>query len=269
MNSSYALLLGIVQGLGEFLPISSSAHLVLLPFVMKFSDPGPAFDVALHVGTAIALVLYFWKDIITLVRGGIALIVPRVAAQPAEKRMALLIGIGTIPAAIIGFFGEKFFENTFRHPVSVAFFLMTMGLYLWYAEKKQGERDSTSLTISNVLFIGLYQAVALIPGVSRSGITMTAGMLCGLSRAAAARFSFLLAAPIICAAGVLKAREVIKIGLDPTMITPFAVGCVMSAVIGYCAIGFLLRYVQRYSLRVFVWYRLALGAAIMVLFVVR
>ncbi len=251
------VVLGLVQGLGEFLPISSSAHLVLVPGYMHWPDPGLAFDVALHLGTLLAVVLYFWRDLVQL---ALSLLQPKNPALAKERRLVGLLGLATVPGAVIGFLLEHQAETLFRSPRLIAIALIVLGLFLWLADRyAAGDRTVDEITPGLALLIGLAQGLALIPGVSRSGITITVALFLGFRRTDAARFSFLMSIPIIAGAGVLKFKEIL---LSPDK-AALAAGFVAAAVSGFAAIWFLLRYVQRNRYTPFVIYRWALGAFVL------
>jgi len=256
MDILHAVVLGLVQGLGEFLPISSSAHLILVPWLMGWADPGLTFDIALHVGTLIAVVLYFWKDWINLLHKGFT--------KPKEREGKLFwyLVLATIPGALIGFGLEKIAETIFRNPVLIACMLIGLGVVLYLVDRKGKKQiDVQHISLRTSLLIGLSQALAIIPGVSRSGVTMTTALALGMTREGAARFSFLLSAPIILGAALVKVPELIA---HPSMInTGFLTGMAVSCVSGLLAIGFLLRYVQTRTFLPFVFYRFALGALVL------
>lgn len=243
--------MGIVQGLAEFLPISSSGHLVIIPWLFGWNDLGLTFDVALHMGTLAALVMFFWKDWLAMIKNW-------------RDPYLWLVLIACVPGAFFGYKFERLFETLFRTPVFVGAFMIAMGLVMGAAEmfgKKIRGEDTINLRDS--IIIGFAQAFALIPGVSRSGVTMSAGLFSGLRRESAARFSFLLAMPITAGAGLLKLKDVVKYGLPTSEILPFLAGIICAAVAGYYAIKYLLRYLQNHSLYIFMWYRIAFGAAIL------
>ena len=262
MSTIQAAILGLVQGLGEFLPISSSAHLVLAPWLFKWSDPGLTFDIALHVGTLIAVAIYFWKDWLRLITKGLT------DVRSTEGRLFWYLVAATIPGALMGFLLEKKAETIFREPVLIATMLILLGVLLYWADRK-GVKDieMNRITFRSSLIIGLSQALAIIPGVSRSGITMTVGLLMGLTREGAARFSFLLSAPIIFGAALVKLPFLIS---NPSIITiNFIIGILVSFVIGILSIGFLLRYVQTNNFLPFAWYRFILGSLVIVIVLIR
>jgi undecaprenyl-diphosphatase len=257
-----AIIMGLVQGLGEFLPISSSAHLILVPWIFHWPDPGLTFDVALHFGTLVAVLLYFWKDWWRLIQGAFN------GSHSADGRLFWYLVIATVPGAIFGILLEKKAETAFRSPLLIALLLIIMGIILYWADTTGSKQTGMKgVRIGHGLLIGLSQALAILPGVSRSGITMTTGLLTGLNRETAARFSFLLSAPIILGASLVKLPSLLK---HPSMVNlPFVVGVVVSAIAGVVSIGFLLRYIQRNDFKLFVWYRFLLGALVIVLFLIR
>jgi undecaprenyl-diphosphatase len=260
MDLLQAVLLGAVQGLTEFLPISSSGHLIMVPFVLGWPAHSQSFDLALHLGTLVALGWFFWTDWLALIRGFVMGLVSSAArAADPNWRFAWLVLLGSIPAGIIGIALEKPIEELFRSPALNAGLLIVFGLILWLADRYGSlKRTTESLSWLDALVMGLAQAIALVPGVSRSGITMTAGLFRGLDRPTAARFSFLLSGPIILGAALFKLRG----GVPAAELVPALVGMVVSAVVGFLSIRFLLRYLQRNSLLVFVIYRVAFGALV-------
>ena len=261
-----AIVLGVVQGLAEFLPISSSGHLILVPWLLGWEPHGLTFDLALHLGTSVALLTYFWRDWLLLARAVLTGLVDAKARATREWCLAWLIAIGCVPAAIVGVLFEDLIEATLRQPALIALLLIVFGLVLLAADML-GRRARTldQVTLTDALVIGCAQVLALAPGVSRSGITMTAGLFRGLDRATSARFSFLLSAPITVAAALFKLRVLLKQPLTGAEALAFLVGIATAAVVGALAIGFMLRYLQRQPVNVFVWYRLAAGALVLVL----
>lgn len=262
MTTLQAIVLGLFQGLGEFLPISSSAHLVLIPWLFHWEDPGLTFDIALHVGTLIAVIAYFWKDWLRLVTQGFT------APKTTDGRLFWYLVIATVPGAIVGYALEKKAETIFRTPLLIAVALIVMGAILYWAERKSAKKDDlNNITLRTSFLIGLSQALAIIPGVSRSGITMTTGLFSGLNREAAARFSFLLSAPIILGAAIIKVPYLVS---HPEMINAnFIIGMVVACISGIASIGFLLRYVQTKTFLPFVWYRFAVGALVIIIMNIR
>ncbi len=255
MTVFQALVLGVLQGLAEFLPISSSAHLALAPWLFRWQDPGLAFDVALHLGTLVTVLWYFRSEWIALIRSALSIVRARAVRTPEEWRVVFLI-IGTIPGAIAGVLLEKQAEATFRAPALMATTLIIMGVILWAADRfVPQQRDINSMNWRDALIIGIAQAFALVPGFSRSGSTITGARLLRLDRQSAAIFSFLLSMPITAAAALLKVPQALKEGISP----PLVVGVVAAALSSWLAIAVLLRYVSRHSFGLFALYRLALG----------
>ncbi len=257
MDIPQAIVLGIVQGAAEFLPISSSAHLVLAPWFFGWEDPGLTIDVALHLGTLAALLLFFWRDWLDIIRTGFG------GKGTAPRNLLWYIAIASIPGAVVGALLEKAAEGTFRAPLLIAATLTVGGLFLlWADQNKLATRTTETFSVRDALLIGCAQACAIIPGISRSGSTITAARALGFGRDAAARLSFLLAAPITGGAVLFSLRHLSR--ADITL--PFFVGILVSAGIGLLAIRFLLRYVARADYRPFVWYRIALAAVIVLVF---
>jgi undecaprenyl-diphosphatase len=264
-----AILLGVVQGLTEFLPVSSSGHLLLGQYFLGLDQDrfGLPFDVALHLGTLVAVVTYFWRDLLRMAGAFVRSLSPggRDLADP-DQRLAYLILASTIPAALIGFFLEGFFEEAVRSPWVVVFNLVLVGVLFIVGEAVGSKtRRADKLRFVEAVGIGLAQAAALVPGVSRSGATITLGLFLGLRREEAARFSFLMSVPIIAGAGSLQLAEVAAEGMDRSQAAMFVAGFVSSAVVGYLAIRFFLRFVVHHSLRAFSYYRFGLAAVVAVL----
>lgn len=249
-----AVTLGLLQGLSEFLPISSSAHLVLAPWFFGWPDPGLTFDIALHVGTLIAVAIYFWRDWLMLLRAA-----PR--PRSPEGRLFWLLLLGAIPGGIAGVLLDSLAEQSLRSPLLIAGTLSVMGLVLFAADR-WGRRDRALLDIGPVdaVLIGIAQALAIVPGVSRSGITIATARGRGIERTAAARFSFLLGSPIILGAALYKLRH---LAATPGLIDgPFLAGIATSAIVGLLSIGFVLRYLRHAGLGIFVVYRLLLAGLV-------
>ncbi len=268
MSLLEAIVLAIVQGVTEFLPISSTAHLVLVPWLFGWTDPGLTFDVALHAGTLIAVLAYFARDWLamlgSLLKGGRS-------DSGVDGRLLGIILAATVPGAVAGYFLESYAETTFRSPVLIAAMLMGIAGLMWIADRRPTlVRGAESVSLADGLLIGLAQALAVIPGTSRAGITITAGLFRNLTREAAARFSFMLATPIIGGATLKKGLDIWQHGLPPgANVSDFAVGFVVSALTGYAAIAFLLRYLQVRTLKIFVVYRLVLGGIILAIELLR
>jgi undecaprenyl-diphosphatase len=256
----HALVLGLIQGLSEFLPISSSAHLTLTPWLFHWEDPGLAFDVALHFGTLLAVLWYFRAEWMSLARAALRIVTHRRIDTSEERRVVFLI-VATIPGAIAGLSLEKYAEHAFRDPRLIAVALIVMGVVLWAVDKyAKRDRAIDEMTYGDALVVGLAQMFAIIPGVSRSGATISAGRAVRLNRESAAIFSFLMSMPIIAAAATLKIPEVLKAeGLSATLI----VGVLASALSGWAAIAILLRLVARRSYGIFAAYRVIVGLIVL------
>lgn len=255
-----AALLGVIQGLTEFLPVSSSAHLILARFFFGWEAPefGLAFDVALHVGTLAAILGYFWPDLLSMLK---ALPTVLSAGAGVPGRLIRLIAIGTVPAIIAGLLFNDYVETQLRTPLVAAIALAAGAVLMLVAERAtSARRDEADLTVVDAALIGLAQACALVPGVSRSGSTIAIGMLLGVRRESAARFTFLLAVPAILAAAGKESIELRHMHPDGHLLTLFAVGAGVSALVGYLTIKYFLRYLTRHRLDVFAYYRLALAA---------
>jgi undecaprenyl-diphosphatase len=264
-----ALIMGIVQGLTEFLPISSSGHLIVVPFLLDVNDVflnSLAFSVMLHVGTVFALLGYFWRDWVRLIPAGLAALRDRSFRGDPDRRLAWLLAVSTIPGGIAALLFEDVIETTFRNVGLVAMTLLVGAAILWLADRWNGtERTIAGLTFPIAALIGAAQALALIPGISRSGISISAGRFAGLDRESAARFSFLMATPITAAAGLYQAWKLVSGEVQVELsIAPLVVGMVAALVSGVIAIHGLLRFLRTRSLDVFVWYRVGLAAVVLV-----
>jgi undecaprenyl-diphosphatase len=266
-----AIVIGVVQGLTEFLPISSSAHLIVVPRILGWDDPllnSAAFDVMLHMGTLVALLVYFWRDLVRLVAAGIRSIAERRIGDDPDRRLAWLLLVSAIPGAILGAVGESFFDTFFRERLFLVAVLALIGAaILWLAERQGSRRrELGDLRIGDAAIVGAAQALALFPGISRSGITISAGLFVGLTRDAAARFSFLMGTPIIAGAGIWKLRTLLGPSDVPVELVPLLAGMAAAALAGLLAISVLLAFVRTRGYSVFVIYRL-LFAAVIVVFV--
>ena len=262
-----AAVLGAVQGLTEFVPISSSAHLVLVPFLLGWAVPGLAFDVAVHIGTAAAVVVYFWRDLLGILVGATRTVLGRGdTADRAMARLLLLLALASIPAAVAGLFLESTFESLFTTSedvrrigaLVVGLFLLGTAALILVAESAYArrERRQEGVGTADAVVVGLLQAAAIAPGISRSGATISGGMLRGLTREAAARFSFLLSLPAIVGAAILALPDVAA----DADVGPMVVGTVTSAATGFAAIAFLLRYLRTRTMRPFAVYCALLAA---------
>lgn len=266
------IVLAVLQGLTEFLPVSSSAHLILVPWMFHWQDPGLAFDVALHAGTLIAVLLYFFREWIQLVLCGIGFHYPKRASElhvRQAQRLFWYLVAGTIPGGIIGLLFEKKAESAWRDPKMIAIAMIVVGLIMGYAEYI-GRRDRRleQASLSDTITIGSAQALALFPGVSRSGITISAGLFRGMTREAAARFSFLLATPLIAGAAATELPKLIKeqkAGLLDLPLSDIWICVAVSAIVGYVVIAFFIQYLQTRTLKIFVYYRILFGIVVLVL----
>jgi undecaprenyl-diphosphatase len=270
MSILEALLLGVVQGLTEFLPISSSGHLIVVPwlqdytFLLENPEFNKTFDVALHAGTLIAAILYFRREVVQLIHGFISAVRKR-AIETADERLSVAIAIGTVPAVIAGGIGSSFIDEHLGEPWMIAIQLIVFGALLGWADRMPQRRTLEQASRRDGLYIGLAQVLALAPGTSRSGITITAARWLGLDRDGAARFSFLLLIPIVAGATLFKGATAIHDGLPSGVAAPMIVGTVAAAVSGYLAISFLLRLLRTTSYRPFVYYRYVVGIAIVLI----
>jgi len=265
-----ALVLGIVQGATELLPISSSGHLILVPWAAGWEyleqnpDFNKTFDVALHLGTLVAVVVYFARDLAALVAAWFRSVARR-RITTADERVAWFIVVATIPAAIVGAAGEGFIQDRLGDPWQIALLLAGFGILLWLADRVRPARRADQIGWSGALAVGVAQSLALMPGVSRSGVTITAARFLRLDRDDAARLSFLLLVPIVFGAALLKGtKDVVLEGLPPGSAGPFVIGMLAAAVVGLAAIWGLLGYVRRHTYGVFVLYRLLIAAAVLV-----
>lgn len=263
-----AIVLGVIQGLTEFLPISSSGHLILAQWATGWQGElmnNLTFDVSLHAGTLAALLWYFRGDWFRFVKAAVRTL--RGAAAEHEARLAAYIAIATLPAVVAGLLFNHAIETAFRSPQLVSATLIGGATVMWLADRYSSrQRQLGAMTLGHALFVGFAQAIALIPGVSRSGITISAALAAGYRREDAARFSFLLATPVIAGAAVYQLKDV---SLSGDAAAGFALGTLSSAVVGYLAIRFLIAYLQRHSLNLFVWYRVAVAVAALALWYAR
>jgi undecaprenyl-diphosphatase len=258
------LVLSVMQGLTEFLPISSSAHLILVPVLTDWEDQGLAFDVAVHVGTLVAVVSYFHRELRVILRDGFTSIAQR--RRVGDSNLFWAVGLGTIPVGLAGLLFKDVIETSLRSPLVLAMATILFGLLLWWADRMgKRERDEHGLGWKDIVFIGLAQALALIPGTSRSGITITAGLLLGLSRQAAARFSFLLSIPVILLAGGLYTVKLVQAGVEVDWSVLIG-GALLSGLTAYLCIHYFLKLLERIGMLPFVIYRLLLGAVLLVIF---
>ena len=283
MTIIQAVVLGLVQGLTEFMPVSSSAHLIIVPWLFGWGDPGLQFDLTLHLGTLAALLGFFWSDWVRLIRAGIASIIERKIGQDTDRRLAWLLVIGTIPGGIAGWLAESKIEELFHQPgvpnttgamMAMAIVIALLGAALFVAERiAKHIRGLDQISLKEAIIIGFSQALAIFPGVSRSGSTITAGLFLGFQRETAARFSFLLSTPIILGAGIksiFDVRTEVAAGtLVQSDLVIYVIGFIAAALSGYLCIRFLLRYLQKNSTNVFVYYRWLLAVLIIVVVFIR
>ncbi|MCP4078591.1 MAG: undecaprenyl-diphosphate phosphatase [Gammaproteobacteria bacterium] len=265
MDTLQIIILSLVQGLTEFLPISSSAHLILVPVLLKWPDQGLIFDVAVHVGSLTAVMVYFRHEVLNMTTAWFGSVFNKQHNQ--DSRLAWWVIVGTIPAVIAGLLFKDIIETDMRSPLVIAGTTLVFGLLLGFADRvKRHTRDEYSMTIKDVLFVGLMQALALVPGTSRSGITMTAGLFLGLNRDAAARFSFLLSIPVIIASGVFKTKDLIEsqVAIEWSLLL-LAIG--LSAISAWTCIHFFLKLINRVGMMPFVYYRLILGCVLFYVFI--
>jgi undecaprenyl-diphosphatase len=264
-----AIVLGVVQGLTEFLPVSSSGHLIVVPAMLGWDDPfieSLAFSVMLHVATLLALLIYFRSDWLRLIPAGLATLRDRSFRGDPDRKLAWLLAASTVPAVIVGVLLNDLIETAFREPRLVAITLVAGAAVLWVADRVGSkQREISGLTFPAAIGIGAAQALALVPGVSRSGISISAGLFAGLDREAAARFAFLMATPITAGAGLWELRKIIsgEVGVE-LPIVPLLAGMAASLVAGLLAIAVLLRYLRTNGVGIFVLYRIALAALVVV-----
>lgn len=263
MDIIQAIALALLQGLTEFLPISSSAHLILLPVLLGWEDQGLAFDVAVHVGTLTAVVAFYRKDLFQIIKAWLFSVTGKGITD--DSKLAWYVVLGTIPVGLVGISLPDEIETVLRSPIVIAISTIVFAILLWFSQKKGKEQRGTVILIDAIV-VGLFQAIALIPGTSRSGITITAGLLTGLKREQAARFSFLLSIPVIALAGMLKTLELyqsqIQVSWDLMLI-----GAGISAVVAYISIAWFLKLLDKIGMMPFVYYRFALGLFLFWMFV--
>ena len=264
MSALHALVLGIVQGLTEFLPISSTAHLRIVPYWMGWGDPGAAFSAVIQLGTLLAVLVYFRNDVGVLLKEGMVSLWKRNLWISQESRLAWSIVLATLPIVILGVTFKEFIETDARALNLIGVSLIVFGLLLYLAEKYSAQnREMVSLRLKDIFIIGVCQSFALIPGCSRSGSTIMGGLFLGLNRESAARFSFLLGMPAIAGSGLLEFLTLIEEGLGATGVSNIGIGIVAAFVSGYLSIAFLLHIIKRYGTLLFVIYRLILGTLIL------
>jgi undecaprenyl-diphosphatase len=265
MPLNQAIVLAVIQGLTEFLPVSSTAHLALFPWFAGWTDPGLTFDVALHAGTLVAVLLYFWKLWLDMVLAAAGMGPKGDPKTQENRRLFWYMVIGTIPGGIAGYLFESKAEDQFRTPLVIGLALIIVGLVMWAGERAGSRREDSlgRVTLADSIWIGVGQACAVIPGVSRSGITMSVGLFRNLDRETDARFSFLLSAPIIAGAVLKKSMELHHSGVAANMRMPMVAGIIVSGLVGWAVIAWLIRYLSRHTFKPFVIYRLALGVFVL------
>ncbi len=265
MTYLVAIILGLIQGATEFIPVSSSGHLIVFRQILKVNNyNGLTFDAVLQFASALALLLYFWRDIWNLVQSGWKIITRKPLERKEDKVLIYIIIIATIPAVIFGLLLENTMETIFRNTELVALSLLLGSLLFWYAEKVA--RQNRIITFGRGVVVGLFQCLALVPGVSRSGATISGGLIMGLNKDDAVRFSFLLSVPILLGAGLKKLFEVRHELFSSSFGMPLLLGCVVSFITGLFAINFLIKYLKTHNLNVFIYYRIVLAIVIFLLF---
>lgn len=261
MELIQAIILGIVQGATEFIPVSSSGHLVLVPWLLGWEKPDLIFDTMTHWGTLVAVVAYYWKDLLKIESSIQHDLARRTPFATPESRLGWLLILATIPTVIIGLLFEDFFESLFGEPLWVIGFLFVTGLILWVSETLGKRiREVESISPRDAILFGLAQSLAITPGISRSGSTISIGLLLGLTRSAAARFSFLMMIPIVFGAGLLKLLELFKTGISSDAVLMLVAGFVSAGISGYICITFLLNFLATRSVRSFAIYCWLFGA---------
>jgi len=262
-----AVVLAVVQALTEFLPISSTAHLVLIPWLFGWKDGGLTFDVALHAGTLVAVVIYFFRDWVQIIGQAFGLNIGNDRDLKENRHLLWLLAAGSIPIGIVGYLFDKQADTTWRQPYVIGTMLIVVGIVIWIAERRRiGSKSMSTIHLGDSIAVGLAQAVSVIPGTSRSGATISAGLFRNMNRETAARFSFLLSTPAIAAAVAKKAWDIHKEGGIPAdMKLPMVAGIVVSGVLGAIVIAFFLRYLRRSSLMPFVYYRIVFGIIVIAL----
>ncbi|HYM05472.1 MAG TPA: undecaprenyl-diphosphatase UppP [Terriglobales bacterium] len=261
------VVLAIIQGITEFLPVSSTAHLALAPWLLGWHDPGLTFDIALHLGTLVAVVVYFFRDWLEIIARGFGIPYGNDPTLSENPRLLWLLAIGSIPAGIAGLLFEKQAETNWRSPFVIGAMMAAVGVLMWISERAGTRaKGMQKVTFADSAVIGSAQALAVVPGTSRSGVTITAGLFRNLDRVTSARFSFLLATPVIAGAAAKAFYDLMKHGGIPAdMRTPFALGIVVSGLSGLAVIAFFLRFLQRHTLYFFIYYRIVFGIIVIAL----
>jgi undecaprenyl-diphosphatase len=264
----HAIVLGLMQGLSEFLPISSSGHLLLVPWLFGWNDFSDvsvekAFNVSLHLGTLIAVVIYFRRDLVVYVRDGLRLVVQKKKPHTTEGRLAWLLVVASVPAGLFGAFAGNWIDEHLGKPVIIAASLIVFGLFLAWADRRRGQRTFEEMTSRDAIAIGLAQVIALNPGTSRSGISISAARVMGFDRDTAVRFSFLLSVPVTAGAVAVKLLDLFADGIPDGLLVPMVVGILTSGISGWLAVAGLLKLVRSKSFDAFVIYRVVAGVAIL------
>jgi undecaprenyl-diphosphatase len=268
ISNFHAIILGAVQGLTEFLPISSSGHLVIIPYFFGWAYQGKAFDVALHAGTVVALLIYFWRDWLKIIINGFKkkTAVAADVSWPYPNNFLWQIVVASIPAAILGLAIDKWAGDNLNSVLFIAFNLAVFGWLLWFVDKKaKSDLAPGKLTYGKSFIVGLFQSIALIPGISRSGITLIGSRFVGLAREESARFAFLIGTPAIIGAFLVELPKIIKDDLGLS----FWIGVITAAIFGVVAIKFLINYLKKHDFSLFLWYRLAIAALVIIVFLIR
>ena len=270
MSIFHSLLLSVIQSLCEFLPISSSAHLVLVPWFLNFKPIGLSFDISLHIGTTIAIIIFFRKEFKELIFGFLSIFSRRINATETYRKLSILVLISIIPIVIFGPFLKKYSETSFKNPILIAVCLILFGFLLYYLDKKsQAEYSLEHLTKRHALIIGLSQVLALVPGVSRSGVTITAGRILKINRETAAKFSFIMATPSIIGAAVLDMKDILKTSQSNDLLLPFCIGFSATTILSYITIKFFMKYIQTHNFKIFYIYRISLAATILCVYFIK
>ena len=264
----HAIVLGLIQGLSEFLPISSSGHLLLVPWLFGWNDFSDvsvekAFNVSLHLGTLIAVVIYFRRDLVVYVRDGLRMVVQKEKPHTTEGRLAWLLVVASVPAGLFGAFAGHWIDKHLGKPVIIAASLIVFGLFLAWADRRRGQRTFEEMTSRDAIAIGLAQVIALNPGTSRSGISISAARVMGFDRDTAVRFSFLLSVPVTAGAVAVKLLDLFADGIPEGLLVPMVVGILTSGISGWLAVAGLLKLVRSKSFDAFVIYRVVAGVAIL------
>ncbi|SRR5579883_65222 len=264
----HAIILGIIQGITEFLPISSTAHLIVIPWLLGWDDGGLTFDIALHVGTLAAVLIYFIREWVQIIGQGFGLNIGRDPVLAKNRNLLWLLALGSVPAGIIGYLFEKQAESSLRSPWIIGTTAIVIGVVMWVADRSgRRNKDLGHLTARDAVAIGTGQALAIIPGVSRSGITISTGLFLNLDRQTAAKFSFLLLTPVTGGAAFKKLWDLMRHGrgIPADMHTAFLAGMAVSAITGIFVIGFFINYLRSRTLSFFVWYRIVFGIIVFAL----